>query len=138
VAPPTGGNGALLYANNCASCHGTDGNGGTEEDVRGESAEEIKEAIDEEDEMNFLSSLTNAEIELIAEFLAEDEEDDDDDGEHDDGEHDDGEHGDGEHGDGEHGDGEHGDDEEYDDDEDDEEEDRRRLRRSSRLRRFRR
>jgi hypothetical protein len=80
----TQSDGAALYADNCAACHGADGSGGTSgEDVRGESASEIREAIVEEAEMNFLDFLTYDEIQKIALYMAtvdDDENDDDEEG----------------------------------------------------------
>ncbi len=73
-----GGNedGMALYENNCASCHQMLGNS----DVCGEDAEEIMEAIAEnEGGMSFLSSLSDAQIKSIAEALANCRQDDDND-----------------------------------------------------------
>ncbi len=68
LAPPTSGSG--LYATYCGSCHGADGSGGTSgEDVRGDSASDISEAIQDESEMQYLSFLTSQEIQLISDFL---------------------------------------------------------------------
>ena len=87
-APPM--DGAGLYATWCGFCHGDDGSGGSSrEDVRGESAQEIVEAIFEEREMRFLAVLlSDQEIRLIADFLRRQDDDDDDDDGDDDGDHD--------------------------------------------------
>lgn len=61
--------GAQLYSADCESCHGPGGTGGTAEEVVGESAEDIAEAIDEEPTMNSLSVLSEEEIEMIADYL---------------------------------------------------------------------
>ena len=68
AAPPTTPEG--LYAAHCASCHGADGSGGTSgENVIGDSASKIRDAIDEEREMLSLSFLTDSEVQLISDFL---------------------------------------------------------------------
>ncbi len=70
--------GAQLYGQYCASCHGDDARGGASgEDVRGESGSEIREAIREEHEMQFLDFLTYDEVQMIALFLAAGSSDDD-------------------------------------------------------------
>ncbi len=70
--------GAALYAEFCAACHGVDGNGGSSsEDVRGESASEIREAIREKESMQFLDFLTFQELQKIALFLGRRMHDDD-------------------------------------------------------------
>jgi len=62
--------GETLYGDNCASCHGADGSGGTiDEDVRGESADEIAEAIGKVSEMQSLDFLDANELNAIAAFL---------------------------------------------------------------------
>jgi mono/diheme cytochrome c family protein len=72
TAQETGGlDGAQLYADNCAICHGADGSGGAiGGDVQGMSAESIQNAINTVPLMASLSSLTPEEIEAIAGFLA--------------------------------------------------------------------
>ncbi len=71
--------GAALYADYCAGCHGADGRGGSvHEDVRGESGSEIREAIREKEEMGFLDFLTFEELQKIAVFLGSGMHDDDD------------------------------------------------------------
>ncbi len=68
AAPPTTPEG--LYAANCASCHGADGSGGTSgKNVIGDSASGIRKAINKEKEMLSLSFLTDAEVQLISDFL---------------------------------------------------------------------
>jgi mono/diheme cytochrome c family protein len=72
VPPPPDGDGAQLYAANCAGCHGPNGEGmGAAPNIQDETASDIQNAID----MNFgpgmgaLSFLTPAEIQAIADFL---------------------------------------------------------------------
>ncbi len=62
--------GAALYADNCASCHGMDGEGGIAPPVIGESAQEINNAIMTVPLMMSLDFLSPEEIDAIAEFLA--------------------------------------------------------------------
>ncbi|UCE88965.1 MAG: PKD domain-containing protein [Pseudomonadota bacterium] len=62
--------GEALYDQYCASCHGKGGTGGTEEEVIGEDAEDIVEAIEEEPDMTFLATELSAEdIAAIGEYL---------------------------------------------------------------------
>jgi len=70
ASPPAGSTeGETLYGDNCASCHGADGSDGTSgEDIRGESASDITEAIAEVDQMQGID-LTADEIDAIAAFL---------------------------------------------------------------------
>lgn len=66
--PPT--TGQELYDTNCASCHGPKaGPAGADGSVVGESAGDIREAIEEEPEMQYLSTLTPSEIFSIAIYL---------------------------------------------------------------------
>ncbi len=91
VARPTDGKG--LYDMFCASCHGAEGKGGTEEAVVGDGYRSILEAINEEPDMQGLASaLTNDEVRLIGNYLTsmknggggdDDDDDDDDDDEKD-------------------------------------------------------
>ena len=68
VAPPTTAQG--LYTAYCASCHGADGSGGTSgENVLGESTGGILDAIDKEEDMQYLSFITNEQAKLISDFL---------------------------------------------------------------------
>jgi cytochrome c553 len=72
TAPSTGGStdGEALFAENCAACHGADGSGGSSgENIIGESAKEIREAIMEVGAMKSLSFLTFDELQQIASFL---------------------------------------------------------------------
>jgi len=70
------GDGATLYENFCASCHG----GLDDSDVCDENAREIMEAIAEnEGGMSSLSSMTDEQIKAVASTLAECEESDDQD-----------------------------------------------------------
>ena len=96
--------GERRYVTTCAGCHGDDGSGGrTDEDVRGESADETWEAIAEESEMQYLACMPRSDIDVIADFLRnvdndfdddgiedDDDDDDDNDGRSDDDEHEDG------------------------------------------------
>ena len=77
--------GEQRYVTTCAGCHGNDGSGGrTGEDVRGDSAHETWEAIEEESEMRFMACMPRSDIDMIAQFLGarsgpiDDDEDDDD------------------------------------------------------------
>lgn len=56
--------GATLYADNCASCHGVDGTGGTQEGILGEEASEIAEIVlNGEDSMpSFADTLADQDI----------------------------------------------------------------------------
>ncbi|RMF78687.1 MAG: hypothetical protein D6739_11635 [Nitrospirae bacterium] len=63
--------GSDLFAIHCAGCHGTDAAGTTTApDIRGESASDIQEAIGEVAEMSGLSTLTMAQVNDIAAYLA--------------------------------------------------------------------
>jgi PKD repeat protein len=87
-----GATGEQRYVTTCAGCHGNDGSGGrVDEDVHGESAEETREAIDDEEEMNYMACMPGSDVEAIAGFLGgfdddfdndgiRDDDDDDDDG----------------------------------------------------------
>lgn len=73
--------GERRYVATCAGCHGNDGSGGrVDEDVHGDSAYEIWEAIEEDDEMHYLACMPEQDIVLIADFLATLDDDCDDDG----------------------------------------------------------
>ena len=83
-------NGERRYVATCAGCHGNDGSGGrVDEDVHGDSAHEIFEAIADEREMRFMACMPADDIELIAGFLAGMDDDNDDDGIRDDDDDDD-------------------------------------------------
>jgi PKD repeat protein len=72
--------GEQRYVSTCAGCHGNDGSGGrTGEDVRGESAHETWEAIQEESEMRFMACMPRSDIDMIADFLGGHDDDDDSD-----------------------------------------------------------
>ena len=82
--------GAQRYVTTCAGCHGPNGAGGrTGEDVHGDDAGEISEAIADESEMHYLACMPDSDIEAIAEFLAGFDDDLDDDGVDDDEDSDD-------------------------------------------------
>ncbi len=82
--------GEQRYVTTCAGCHGNNGAGGrTGEDVHGESAHETWEAIEEEEEMQYLACMPDSDIEAIADFLMTFDDDYDDDGINDDDDHDD-------------------------------------------------
>ncbi|MDJ0751141.1 MAG: PKD domain-containing protein [Woeseiaceae bacterium] len=82
--------GEQRYITTCAGCHGNNGAGGrTGEDVHGESAHETWEAIDEEEEMRYLSCMPESDIDAISDFLFTFDDDYDDDGIEDDDDHDD-------------------------------------------------
>jgi len=83
-------NGGRRYVTTCAGCHGNDGSGGrTDEDVHGESASETWEAIEEESEMRYLACMPRSDIDVIADFLGNFDDDFDDDGIKDDDDDDD-------------------------------------------------
>ena len=66
-APPPS-TGEQLYNTYCLACHGPGGRGGLYEDVTGESASEIADAIDEESLMNSIL-LNSSQIEAISDYL---------------------------------------------------------------------
>ncbi len=77
--------GAQRYTTTCAGCHGFDAWGGrVDEDVRGEDAYDIKEAIYDEKEMRFLMCLPKHDIYDISyhlrmlDYYYDDDDDDDD------------------------------------------------------------
>jgi mono/diheme cytochrome c family protein len=73
--------GEQRYVATCAGCHGDNGSGGrTDEDVHGDSADEIWEAIYDEEEMAYLACMPRSDIDSIAGFLASHDDDFDDDG----------------------------------------------------------
>jgi len=62
--------GEQVYVSDCAGCHGADGRGGrVDEDVRGEDAAEIREAIREEEEMAYLACVPAQDVALMVSFL---------------------------------------------------------------------
>jgi PKD repeat protein len=62
--------GEQRYLTACSGCHGSDGSGGpTNEDVRGENAGDIQEAIQDEREMHFLNCLPDSDLAQIGNFL---------------------------------------------------------------------
>jgi mono/diheme cytochrome c family protein len=69
--PSPDGDGAQLYALNCAGCHGADATGlpGLGPNIQGETAEEIQDAIDTVPLMSGID-LSPEEIQAIADFLA--------------------------------------------------------------------
>ncbi|MGI9236483.1 MAG: PKD domain-containing protein, partial [Woeseiaceae bacterium] len=82
--------GEQRYVTTCVGCHGNNGAGGrTGEDVHGDSAHETWEAIEEEEEMQYLACMPESDIEAIADFLMLFDDDHDDDGIDDDDDHDD-------------------------------------------------
>jgi PKD repeat protein len=63
--------GGQRYVTACAGCHGNDGRGGrVDEGVRGEDTGDIREAIEEERTMRFLSCLPSSDVQLMAAHLA--------------------------------------------------------------------
>jgi PKD repeat protein len=69
--PATGGDGAGLYGQYCASCHGAMGQHGSAGSVAGDDAEDIAEAIREVPDMWTLKGvLTTEQIQAIATYLA--------------------------------------------------------------------
>ncbi len=63
--------GKALYDANCAGCHGAGGSGGPDGSVVGASASKISEAISNESQMRFLSTLTSAQRQQIAAYLSD-------------------------------------------------------------------
>lgn len=62
--------GERRYVTTCAGCHGNDGSGGrTGKNVRGESAHETWEAIQEESEMRYMACMPRSDIDMITQFL---------------------------------------------------------------------
>ena len=62
--------GEQRYVSACSGCHGNDGRGGRDGgNVRGESANDITEAIREKHGMLFLSCLSSQDIQSMATFL---------------------------------------------------------------------
>ncbi|MBF0537479.1 MAG: cytochrome c [Nitrospirae bacterium] len=64
--------GAPLYAQNCAACHGTNAEGktGTASNIQGKTPQDIKTAIIGVSSMAYLKTLTENQINAIAIFLA--------------------------------------------------------------------
>ena len=78
--------GEQRYVAACAGCHGNDGRGGrVGESVRGESANDINEAIREERTMRFLDCLPSSDIRSMATFLGSGDSGDGDSGDDDGG-----------------------------------------------------
>jgi len=75
--------GEQFYVTACAGCHGSGGRTG--EEVRGEDAYEIREAIHEESAMRYLACLPDSDIEAISASLGAHDGDDDDDSDSDHG-----------------------------------------------------
>ena len=62
--------GQQRYITACAGCHGADARGGrTGDSVRGASAGDTSEAIDEDRDMRFLSCLPSSDINAIGTYL---------------------------------------------------------------------
>lgn len=63
--------GQALYTQKCSTCHGADAQGGTQAkiDIRGRTAAEIRTAINTVQQMSSQSTLTDAEIQVIADYL---------------------------------------------------------------------
>ena len=67
-------NGGTVFAANCASCHGADGNGGTEEGILGEDddAEVVQVVLNGEETMPaFADTLSDQDIADILAWMAE-------------------------------------------------------------------
>lgn len=69
IPPPPPVTGEELYNNYCLACHGPNGTGGLYEDVTGESASSIADAINQEQLMNSIS-LNSSQLQDIADFLS--------------------------------------------------------------------
>ncbi len=67
--PPPPTTGEQLYNTYCLACHGPGGTGGIYEDVTGESARSIADAIDEEALMSSIS-LNSSQLQDIADYLS--------------------------------------------------------------------
>ncbi len=66
-------NGAIVYADTCAGCHGADGSGGSGPNLQGEDErEEIIEVVlyGEEDMPGYDGDLTDQEIADVADYVA--------------------------------------------------------------------
>lgn len=64
--------GQALYSNKCSTCHGADALGGTlsSTNIRGKTAIEIRNAINTIVQMSPLASLSDSELQAIADYLA--------------------------------------------------------------------
>jgi len=79
--------GQQRYLTGCAGCHGADARGGRSgENVRGASADDIEDSIDDDRAMRFLGCLPSSDVESIGRYLRGVTGGD---GDHDDDEHDD-------------------------------------------------
>jgi len=68
--PPPPAEGEALFGQKCVMCHGTNGAGGyAHRSIRGAKANRISRAINQRSDMNFLSYLTDVEINHIADYL---------------------------------------------------------------------
>jgi PKD repeat protein len=68
--PPPASSGEQVYNDNCASCHGPNGRGGTVEGIRGASSSEITRAINGVKAMSFLQGvLSTTDIRAVSAFL---------------------------------------------------------------------
>jgi mono/diheme cytochrome c family protein len=65
--------GAVVYADNCASCHGADATGGTERGITGAPDEEVAEVVlnGEESMPSFADTLSDQDIADVIAWLAE-------------------------------------------------------------------
>ncbi len=66
-------NGAVVYADNCAGCHGEDGTGGTERGILGEGDAETAQIVlnGEESMPSFADELTDQDVADVLAWLAE-------------------------------------------------------------------
>ncbi len=66
-------NGAIVYADNCAGCHGADGSGGSERGILGEDDAETAEIVlnGEESMPAFADTLSDQDVADLLAWLAE-------------------------------------------------------------------
>ncbi|MFQ5638543.1 MAG: DNRLRE domain-containing protein [bacterium] len=77
--------GKRRFITTCSACHGKDAKGGpVDEDVRGHEGDKIRDAIEDERPMRFLSCLTWADTQEIGNYLEKLKDDDDDGNDNDD------------------------------------------------------
>jgi nitrite reductase (NO-forming)/hydroxylamine reductase len=69
-SPPPAAEGEVLFSQKCIMCHGYNGAGGyAHRSIRGAKADRIRRAINQRSDMNFLSYLSDVEVNHIADYL---------------------------------------------------------------------